>query len=220
MNQTKTPNDLWYLATEYAAYLLNHLAIESLDWKTPIEVATGETPDNSNLLQFHQYQKVYYYDPKAAFPTPKEKIGRFVGVAENVGDTLTYKILTDDMRQVIYHSVVHAAEKEEINQHAEEHDDIEKKVIFNEDDVRDNVNYPEVNVEQLIGFKFIKKKGSHNYRAEVLKLLDEDEDTYLVKIGDSGHEEIYHYNDLVYEWEKQQNNPIDDVWTFKEILEH
>ena len=81
MDRTKTPGDLWYLATEYSAYLLNHLAMKPLDWKTPIEVATGNTPDISNLLQFHWYQKVYYYDPSASFPASKEKIGRFVGVA-------------------------------------------------------------------------------------------------------------------------------------------
>ena len=85
MDRTGTPADLWYLSVEYSAYLLNHLANETLDWKTPIEVATGETPDISNLLQFHWYQKVYYYDPSSSYPRPKEKLGRFVGVAENVG---------------------------------------------------------------------------------------------------------------------------------------
>ena len=53
MNRTNTPENLWFLCASYVAYLLNHLAMKSLNWRTPIEVATGETPDISNLMQFH-----------------------------------------------------------------------------------------------------------------------------------------------------------------------
>ena len=72
------------------------ISISSLNWKTPIEVATGNTPDISNLLQFHWYQKVYYLDPRSKYPNPREKLGHYVGVTENVGDTLIYKVLTND----------------------------------------------------------------------------------------------------------------------------
>ena len=58
----------------FVIYLLNHLAVKRLDWRTPIEVATGETPDISNLIQFHWYERVYYYDPLASFPESKEKM--------------------------------------------------------------------------------------------------------------------------------------------------
>jgi len=33
----------------------------------------------------------------------------FVGIAETVGDALTFKVLTDDTQKVIYHSAVHSA---------------------------------------------------------------------------------------------------------------
>ena len=101
MDRTGTPDDLWYLCMTYVVYLLNHLAVSKLNWKTPIEMATGETPDISNLLQFHWYEKVYYYDHSMSFPDSKEKLGRFVGIAEHVGDTLTYHILTEDISKVI-----------------------------------------------------------------------------------------------------------------------
>ena len=91
-------------------YLFNHLAAKKLNWRTPIEVATGETPDISNLLQFYWYEKVYYYDHSTSFPDSKEKLGRFVGIAENVGDTLFYKILTSDANQIIHRLVVRSAE--------------------------------------------------------------------------------------------------------------
>ena len=73
--------------------LHNHRASKTLHWKTPIEVAFGETPDISNLLQFRWYDKLYYYDPLSEYPESKEKVSRFIGIATNVGDTMTYKIL-------------------------------------------------------------------------------------------------------------------------------
>ena len=39
-------------------------------------------------------------------------MGHYVGVAENVGGTLTYKVLTSDTRQVIFRSVVRPADAE------------------------------------------------------------------------------------------------------------
>ena len=71
-------------------YVLNHLVVRKINWRTPIEMATGETPDISNLLQFHWYEKVYYYDPIALFPESKERLGIFIEIAENAGDTLIY----------------------------------------------------------------------------------------------------------------------------------
>jgi hypothetical protein len=38
---------------------------------------------------------VYYWTPAKGFPSTKEAIGRFVGIAENIGDFMTYYILTD-----------------------------------------------------------------------------------------------------------------------------
>jgi hypothetical protein len=45
-------------------------------WKTPIEVAFGDTPDFSNLLQFEFWELVYYHNPcqDAAFPKTKEEL--------------------------------------------------------------------------------------------------------------------------------------------------
>ena len=87
----------------------------------------------------------------------------------------------------------------EVNLRAVESNDYKlegEQNIFNESDVRDNMKYPEIRIDQIIGFKFIKQIGEHHYSAEVLEQLEDDEDSYRVKIGDSGCEEIMHYNDL------------------------
>jgi hypothetical protein len=92
------------------AHLLNHLAQPDLNWRTSIEACYGITPDISALLLFAFYERVYYLDAESHFPNSKEKAGRFVGIAENVGDALTFWILTEDTQQLIARSVVRTTE--------------------------------------------------------------------------------------------------------------
>ena len=58
------------------------------------------------------YKKVYYYDPQQRFPNTKEATGWFVGVAENIGDALCYKILAEDNKTILHRSVVRPARDE------------------------------------------------------------------------------------------------------------
>jgi hypothetical protein len=46
------------------------------------------------------YQRILH-ENGASFPNSKEKSGRFVDIAENVGDALTFLVLTDDTHEVI-----------------------------------------------------------------------------------------------------------------------
>ena len=108
MDHTKAPDYLWYQCLQYASTLLNHTATRSLDWKTPLEVAFGLTPDISALLQYAFYEPIYYYYAEVSFPHSRELPGRFLGIAENVGDALTFQLLTDENR-VIYRSVMRSA---------------------------------------------------------------------------------------------------------------
>ena len=66
--------------------------------------------DISPLLSFYFWEQIYYLDPSdESFPSAtKEKLGHFVGIAESVGDAMTYKVLTDDTKMVIYCSSVHS----------------------------------------------------------------------------------------------------------------
>jgi hypothetical protein len=101
---TGTPAAFWLLlAMLYVIKLMNHLAVASLDWKTPLEVAHGQKPDILPFLQFHWWEPVYFEAPATRdFPSDSvEKTGRWVGIAEHQGDVLTYLVLTDDTLQVI-----------------------------------------------------------------------------------------------------------------------
>jgi hypothetical protein len=72
---------------------------------TPLCQAYSTDIDISPMLYFLFYKLVYYLVDETTFPSEsKELRGRWVGVSENVGHFMTYKILTDDTRRIIHHS--------------------------------------------------------------------------------------------------------------------
>ena len=111
LNFSDAPAFVWLLALEYACFVMNHTAQERLGWRTPTEWLLGFTPDITVLLCFIFWEPVYYAINEASFPQePDEALGRFVGIADVVGATVTFKILTEDMK-VITRSVVRTATK-------------------------------------------------------------------------------------------------------------
>ncbi len=85
-------------------------------WRTPTEWLLGYTPDITVLLQFYFYEPVYYQELDGKFPAdPKECLGRFVGIAETVGNAITFCVLTASGK-IILCSVVRSATKEGIYQ--------------------------------------------------------------------------------------------------------
>ena len=73
---------------------------------TPDRVQKGVTPDISAFLQFQFWERVLYLDHEQSFPDSKERSGYWVGIAENIGDALTYLILDDQSKQLLARSVV------------------------------------------------------------------------------------------------------------------
>jgi hypothetical protein len=79
------------------------MASAVLKYRTPLEVCTGVTPDISAFLEYTFYEPVYYLSADSHFPSSSnEKIGNFAGIADSVGDALTYKILTADTKTIIF----------------------------------------------------------------------------------------------------------------------
>jgi hypothetical protein len=109
MDRTGTQAHFWLLCLLYVVFLLNHLASDALGGLTPIEVATGQRPDISALLQFRWFEPVLYSVDHSFAKDSPEQAGRWVGIAETQGDALTYLILTDDTQQVITRSAVRSA---------------------------------------------------------------------------------------------------------------
>jgi hypothetical protein len=60
---------------------------------------------------FYWFDPILYLDPvsKFQYPETKERLGYFVGFADNVGDALKFKILKNDLIIVLHRSVVRSA---------------------------------------------------------------------------------------------------------------
>jgi hypothetical protein len=96
LETTKCPEQLWDYALAYVIFVRNHTARKALAWITPITAMTGDTHDISEILVFEFFEPVQYFDnPDVKFPQNKAKVGRWLGIATNVGQALCYHILTD-----------------------------------------------------------------------------------------------------------------------------
>ena len=109
LDRTGAPDTLWFLAQDYLAHVHNLSANRQINWKIPEQVSRGGTPDISHILMFHWFEPVLYLDPVSKFPETTERPGYFVGFADNVGDTLTFKIPKKDLSTVLHRSVVRSA---------------------------------------------------------------------------------------------------------------
>jgi hypothetical protein len=84
--------------------MLNNTFSEVIQ-STPLCQAYGTDNNISPMLYFSFYKPVYYLVDETTFPSErKELCGRWVGVSENVGHFMTYKILTDDTSRIIHRS--------------------------------------------------------------------------------------------------------------------
>ena len=109
LDRTGVPNNLWFMTQDYWANVHNLSARCQLDWKIPEQVSRGGTPDISHILMIFWFEPVLYLDPVSRFPETIERPGYFVGFADNVGDTLTFKTLKNDLITVLHRSVVRSA---------------------------------------------------------------------------------------------------------------
>ena len=83
-----------------------------LGWRTPQEVATGETPDICILLFFMFWDIACcarHTNKQPGSQKGQEIRGRFVGFAWDVGHKLTFLVLADGTRKVIKRSVLRLA---------------------------------------------------------------------------------------------------------------
>jgi hypothetical protein len=96
LDRTGAPAHTWLLCLMYVCFILNFTVSSALNGGVPIQRATGFTNDISPLLRFCVSEPVYYKLDDPTFPSEsREKLGRFVGIAEHVGHFMTFKILTD-----------------------------------------------------------------------------------------------------------------------------
>ena len=111
MDRTGSPASTWLLCLIWVCFVMNHTYNKSIDG-IPMERLTGISQDISPMLCFEWWEPVYYMSYDHGYPSEsREARGRFVGVSENVGHAMTFKILTDDTQVVIHRSNVRSARK-------------------------------------------------------------------------------------------------------------
>ena len=121
MNTSGCPACCWLLCLQYICVVLNHLASPTLQGICPVQALAGTTPDISFMLHFSFYEPVYYRidssEPDLNFPSSSNgKKGHWVGFADNPGDCLTWRILTEDTQKIIICSGVQSALRTITNQ--------------------------------------------------------------------------------------------------------
>ena len=242
MDRTGTPAVYWLLCTLYVIYLLNHVVHEKLGGLTPITKAFGYEADISALLTFHWWQPVYYA-ADSDFPSQsKEKLGRWVGVAEKQGDALTYLVLTDDTFQVIARSAIRPASDPMFpNKRAETVEgnlkpaggESPSKYIYTVADKLGidptDLKLPLFSPDELVGLTFLKPtEDGQTLRAKVVRKI-RDQDSYnhhniqfLVEVGDN-MDELIAYNELSDLIERQHEDEAQgktNIWVLKEVIDH
>jgi hypothetical protein len=90
-----TPGEFWCYAMEWAARIRSLTAHDSmiLGSRTPEECIIGKTPDISEFAYFSWSQWVWYKEP-TTFPDADVRLGKWLGVANDVDQAMTYWILT------------------------------------------------------------------------------------------------------------------------------
>ena len=222
----------------YVCFLLNRLACQSLQWRTPLEALDGSTPDISPLLRFSFWDPVYYKLDDSDFPSEStEGRGRWVGIAEHVGHAMTYKILTDDTKKVIYRSNVRSAlTKSDRNKcvdllGGEEATPTIKSSCDEDDSQRKPM--PIFEPTDLVGRIFLMDPSDNGeqYRAKILEAIVEDKEQlakhpdrikFLCSVNDEMYEEVLSYNEILDYINKQEEEAGEQaiVWKFKRVAAH
>jgi hypothetical protein len=114
--RARSPKRLWDYCGEWVTAIRRLTAhdIPSLQDRVPCEAIEGNTPDISEYAQFDWYQYVWYHDPAVQFPDDPKKLGRWIGVAHDVGSPMTFWILPASCR-VLARSTVFPLTKDELD---------------------------------------------------------------------------------------------------------
>ena len=107
MQREHAPRRLWDYCGIWCAAIRRRTALDipGLDGRTPEENVHARIVDISAYAQFNWYSHVWYIDYPQDVATSRRQLGRWLGVAENVGSPLCYIILPKSCKPIIRSSV-------------------------------------------------------------------------------------------------------------------
>jgi len=238
LDHSGAPASTWLLCLLYVCFLLNHTFCAAIN-SVPLQHATGSTVDISPLLRFHFWELVYYQEDDSNFPSDsREALGHMVGIAEHVGHSMTYKVLTVDTQKVIYCSNLCSASSSDPNLRVdilggETSSPAAPPVIKSRHDDADGeskaLNMPVFHPIDLVGRTFLlePKEDGQRFRARIVKAIDDHEANlskdpdhikFLCATNDDTLEEVMSYNDILAHIQRDEESAI--VWKFRRIVAH
>ena len=98
MMRRNVPLRLWCYTLEYACDLesLTVPAMYRNRGRTGYEIIFGNTPDISEYVEFEFYDYCWYWDTPQSYPHEKKSLGRWLGVAHRVGQSMVYYIMNSN----------------------------------------------------------------------------------------------------------------------------
>jgi hypothetical protein len=114
MQRARSPKQLWDYCGEWVSAISTLTArdIPSLHDRVPCKVVEGNTRDISECAQFDWYQYIWYHDPAVQFPDDARKLGRWIGVAQDVGSPMTFWVLPASCRVIARSTVSQLSDDE------------------------------------------------------------------------------------------------------------
>ena len=247
MNMTAAPAYCWLLCLQYVCFIMNRLALQSIHWRTPYEKLNGSTPDISMIYRFKFYDRVYFKRDESrggeSFPSKSnETAGRFVGFSEDVGHTMTYKVLTEDTMKVLHRSRIKLASVDpnlrldnptppsEQNATTDTTPASTGQPVVTTDTLDESMR-PLANftTDDLIGRSYLSQpeEDGTRRRIKIIEQLDDVDgilanDPNMIKFrantDDGTIEEIITYNQIIDKLEAEDGE--EDEWHFRSILNH
>jgi len=232
MDRSGCPPAFWLLCLLFCITLLNHLALESLNWMTPLQACHGPKSDISPFVAFHWWEPVYFDNPEASYPLTTEKLGRVVGIAENQGDLMTWLILDVETGSVTPHSLVRSAvdaDRPNLRAEAAFTPSGGEPVIGSISDLTnldpDRLRLPQFSPQDLIGKTYLTTdKEGRKLRAKIVKKINDldaknnQNIKMLVEYGNGELEDIKTYNELCQIVEDQIQAELEDPEQFHTFL--
>ena len=248
MNLTGAPAHCWLLCLVYVCSLLNVTASPTLDGIIPLQALTEQVPDISHFLHFSSWEPVYYKvdenEPGHRFPLQSnEKRGHWVGFADNKGDHLTWKILTDETQQIITRSAVRSANKTFPNlrldppKGEDQPQDLTSEVFVygrpHPDGSEETPLMSTINLDDLLGMTFLlpmdengeRKRATisdHIHTLDQAQISREDKLRFKVKVDGQQLDDLISYSQLMEYLEENfdTGQHEDGLYKFKSIKDH
>ena len=108
MNRKNVPLRLWCYALEYACEL-ESLKVPGMyhnRGRSGYELVYGSTPDISEYVEFEFYDYCWYWDTPQSFLHEKKNLGRWLGVAHRVGQSMVFYIMNTSGKVIARSTVV------------------------------------------------------------------------------------------------------------------